>query len=190
MPPQAHRRPAPPQRSAPRLLCRAATRFDGLLATRTSALRNVLEGANSPDLPRPALADRRATRWPRSSPRADIRQPQRPERRHRARRRRLPGARRGGLRRLPARRRRAWSSGRCRCRSQRSMAMPSRTQITRHDCVEGWSCIAKWTGVPLALVLDAGASVKPEARFVVFRCFDTHRAGAVRRRQDTTNRST
>ena len=27
--------------------------------------------------------------------------------------------------------------------------MPSRTQITRHDCVEGWSCIAKWTGVPL-----------------------------------------
>eukprot|EP00873_Tetraselmis_striata_P031145 jgi/Tetstr1/451409/TSEL_038445.t1 len=32
--------------------------------------------------------------------------------------------------------------------------MPSRTQITRHDCVEGWSCIAKWTGVPLALILD------------------------------------
>lgn len=29
-------------------------------------------------------------------------------------------------------------------------AMPSRTQITRHDCVEGWSCIAKWTGVPLS----------------------------------------
>ena len=25
-------------------------------------------------------------------------------------------------------------------------AMPSRTQITRHDCVEGWSCIAKWQG--------------------------------------------
>ena len=24
--------------------------------------------------------------------------------------------------------------------------MPARTQITRHDCVEGWSCIAKWTG--------------------------------------------
>ena len=27
-------------------------------------------------------------------------------------------------------------------------ALPSRTQITRHDCVEGWSAIAKWTGVP------------------------------------------
>jgi DMSO/TMAO reductase YedYZ molybdopterin-dependent catalytic subunit len=50
--------------------------------------------------------------------------------------------------------------------------MPSRTQITRHDCVEGWSCIAKWTGVPLSLVLDE-AKVKPEARFVVFECLDT-----------------
>src|SRR5215831_6480224 len=27
--------------------------------------------------------------------------------------------------------------------------MPARTQITRHDCVEGWSAIGKWTGVPL-----------------------------------------
>jgi len=51
-------------------------------------------------------------------------------------------------------------------------AMPSRTQITRHDCVEGWSCIAKWTGTPLSLVLDQ-AVVKPEARYVVFHCLDT-----------------
>ena len=28
-------------------------------------------------------------------------------------------------------------------------AMPSRTQITRHDCVEGWSCIGKWKGALL-----------------------------------------
>lgn len=49
--------------------------------------------------------------------------------------------------------------------------MPSRTQITRHDCVEGWSCIAQWTGVPLAKVLDE-AQVKPEARYVLFHCFD------------------
>jgi DMSO/TMAO reductase YedYZ molybdopterin-dependent catalytic subunit len=52
------------------------------------------------------------------------------------------------------------------------MAMPSRTQITRHDCVEGWSCIAKWTGTPLSLVLDE-AHVKPEARYVVFQCLDS-----------------
>lgn len=50
-------------------------------------------------------------------------------------------------------------------------AMASRTQITRHDCVEGWSCIAKWTGVPLAAVLDQ-VQVRPSARYVVFRCFD------------------
>ena len=33
-------------------------------------------------------------------------------------------------------------------------AMPSRTQITRHDCVEGWSCIGKWKGVPLAALFE------------------------------------
>lgn len=54
--------------------------------------------------------------------------------------------------------------------------MPSRTQITRHDCVEGWSCIAKWTGVPLARILDE-AKVKPEARFVVFHCYDSMNLG-------------
>jgi DMSO/TMAO reductase YedYZ molybdopterin-dependent catalytic subunit len=55
-------------------------------------------------------------------------------------------------------------------------AMPSRTQITRHDCVEGWSCIAKWTGVPLALILDE-AKVKPQARFAVFHCLDSIEKG-------------
>lgn len=54
--------------------------------------------------------------------------------------------------------------------------MPSRTQITRHDCVEGWSAIAKWTGTPLAGVLDA-AGVKPQARFVVFHCYDLYGGG-------------
>jgi DMSO/TMAO reductase YedYZ molybdopterin-dependent catalytic subunit len=51
-------------------------------------------------------------------------------------------------------------------------AMPSRTQITRHDCVEGWSCIAQWTGVQLSRVLDQ-AGIKPAARYVVFRCYDS-----------------
>jgi DMSO/TMAO reductase YedYZ molybdopterin-dependent catalytic subunit len=51
-------------------------------------------------------------------------------------------------------------------------AMPARTQITRHDCVEGWSCIAKWTGVQLSRLLDA-VRPKAEARFVVFHCMDT-----------------
>jgi DMSO/TMAO reductase YedYZ molybdopterin-dependent catalytic subunit len=50
-------------------------------------------------------------------------------------------------------------------------AMPARTQITRHDCVEGWSAIGKWTGVPLSEVLDR-VTPKPNARYVVFRCAD------------------
>ncbi|HSC63266.1 MAG TPA: molybdopterin-binding protein [Caldimonas sp.] len=51
-------------------------------------------------------------------------------------------------------------------------AMPARTQITRHDCVEGWSCIGKWKGVQLGPILDS-VQPKPEAKFVVFRCFDS-----------------
>ena len=51
--------------------------------------------------------------------------------------------------------------------------LPQRTQITRHDCVEGWSAIGKWQGVPLALVL-ARAALLPAARFVVFHCADIY----------------
>ena len=50
-------------------------------------------------------------------------------------------------------------------------AMPARTQITEHNCVEGWSCIGQWTGVPLGFLL-ARARLLPTARFIVFRCAD------------------
>ncbi|MEQ8700711.1 MAG: molybdopterin-binding protein [Bauldia litoralis] len=50
-------------------------------------------------------------------------------------------------------------------------AMPSRTQITRHDCVEGWSCIGKWTGVQLAAVIQQ-VGLKPSARYIVLTCAD------------------
>jgi DMSO/TMAO reductase YedYZ molybdopterin-dependent catalytic subunit len=49
--------------------------------------------------------------------------------------------------------------------------LPSRTQITRHDCVEGWSCIGKWNGVPLAALLDLVGPYS-EARYVMFYCAD------------------
>src|SRR3546814_14296787 len=49
--------------------------------------------------------------------------------------------------------------------------MPLRSQITRHDCVEGWSAIGKWTGVPLKLLLSA-ARMKDNARYVIFHCAD------------------
>jgi DMSO/TMAO reductase YedYZ molybdopterin-dependent catalytic subunit len=48
---------------------------------------------------------------------------------------------------------------------------PSRTQITRHQCEEGWSAIAEWTGVPLRTVLEA-SGVNASARFVQFYCYD------------------
>jgi DMSO/TMAO reductase YedYZ molybdopterin-dependent catalytic subunit/thiosulfate reductase cytochrome b subunit len=51
-------------------------------------------------------------------------------------------------------------------------ALPARTQITRHDCVEGWSYIGKWTGVPLSLVLQR-AGLKGEAKYIVFYCADS-----------------
>ena len=48
---------------------------------------------------------------------------------------------------------------------------PARTQITRHDCVEGWSAIGQWTGVPLSTILDA-VELQEDARFIVFWCAD------------------
>lgn len=50
-------------------------------------------------------------------------------------------------------------------------AMPVGRQITEMVCEEGWSYIAEWIGTPLADVLHA-AGVLPQARFVVYRCFD------------------
>ena len=51
-------------------------------------------------------------------------------------------------------------------------ALPQRTQITRHDCVEGWSAIAEWSGPQLSELLDQ-AKIRDEANFIVFRCADT-----------------
>jgi len=54
--------------------------------------------------------------------------------------------------------------------------MNQTTQITRHDCVEGWSAVGKWSGVRLSDLLDV---VKPrsDARYVVFHCMDTDEQG-------------
>jgi DMSO/TMAO reductase YedYZ molybdopterin-dependent catalytic subunit len=52
-------------------------------------------------------------------------------------------------------------------------AIPARTQITRHDCVEGWSAIGKWHGPMLGTILKA-AGVREAARFVVFTCADLY----------------
>ena len=51
-------------------------------------------------------------------------------------------------------------------------ALPSRTQITRHDCVEGWSCIGEWTGAKFGALIDL-AGLKREAKHIVLHCADT-----------------
>ena len=48
---------------------------------------------------------------------------------------------------------------------------PQRAQITRHDCVEGWSAIGKWQGPQLAAILRA-AGLSSRANFIVFHCAD------------------
>ena len=54
-------------------------------------------------------------------------------------------------------------------------AMPARTQITRHDCVEGWSAIAQWQGTPLRLLLQQ-AQLSTRAKYIVFHCADNYGA--------------
>jgi DMSO/TMAO reductase YedYZ molybdopterin-dependent catalytic subunit len=52
-------------------------------------------------------------------------------------------------------------------------ALPQRTQITRHDCVEGWSAIGGWTGPQLSHLLKA-AGLRDGARYIVFLCADDY----------------
>lgn len=55
-------------------------------------------------------------------------------------------------------------------------ALPQRAQITRHDCVEGWSAIGKWQGPRLETVLRL-AGLSDQARYIVFHCADRYGAG-------------
>jgi DMSO/TMAO reductase YedYZ molybdopterin-dependent catalytic subunit len=58
----------------------------------------------------------------------------------------------------------AWSLDRLR-------ALPQVGQVTRHICIEGWSQIGQWSGVPLRTFLrQVGADLR--ARYVAFTCFD------------------
>jgi DMSO/TMAO reductase YedYZ molybdopterin-dependent catalytic subunit len=51
------------------------------------------------------------------------------------------------------------------------IALPQESQITRHICIEGWSQIGQWSGIPLHIFLRRiGADLR--ARYVAFKCFD------------------
>jgi DMSO/TMAO reductase YedYZ molybdopterin-dependent catalytic subunit len=58
------------------------------------------------------------------------------------------------------------------------LRMPRLTQTTRHDCVEGWSAIGKWSGVRLGDILDA-AGPRREARYAIFHCMDDDGSGTL-----------
>jgi DMSO/TMAO reductase YedYZ molybdopterin-dependent catalytic subunit len=52
-------------------------------------------------------------------------------------------------------------------------ALPQEEQITRHVCVEGWSQVGQWSGVPLhSFLRRVGADLR--AKYVAFRCFDDY----------------
>ena len=53
-------------------------------------------------------------------------------------------------------------------------ALPQAYQITRHICIEGWSAIGKWGGVPFRDFL-ASIGADTRARYVSFRCADNYR---------------
>jgi DMSO/TMAO reductase YedYZ molybdopterin-dependent catalytic subunit len=56
---------------------------------------------------------------------------------------------------------------------QKLRTLPQASQITRHICVEGWSQIGQWSGVPLSAFLKAvGADLR--AKYVGFECFDDY----------------
>jgi DMSO/TMAO reductase YedYZ molybdopterin-dependent catalytic subunit len=56
---------------------------------------------------------------------------------------------------------------------ERLRTLPQAQQITRHICIEGWSAIGDWRGVPLKTFLQRiGADTT--ARYVGFKCADRY----------------
>ena len=52
-------------------------------------------------------------------------------------------------------------------------ALPQADQVTRHICVEGWSAIGKWGGVPFRTFLErVGADTS--AKYIGFKCADDY----------------
>ena len=55
-------------------------------------------------------------------------------------------------------------------------SLESRSQITMHNCDEGWNAIAQWQGVPLGRLLTLAAPLE-RACYVVFHCMDKRENG-------------
>lgn len=55
-------------------------------------------------------------------------------------------------------------------------AMPKRTQITKHVCIQGWTGIAEWTGLPMREIVKLCQPDK-KAKYVIFHCYDIYEDG-------------
>jgi DMSO/TMAO reductase YedYZ molybdopterin-dependent catalytic subunit len=49
--------------------------------------------------------------------------------------------------------------------------LPRTSYTVKHHCVEGWTAIASWAGVPVSAIVERCAP-RPTARFIMFRSFD------------------
>jgi DMSO/TMAO reductase YedYZ molybdopterin-dependent catalytic subunit len=49
-------------------------------------------------------------------------------------------------------------------------ALPKQEQITKHNCIQGWSAVAEWGGVRMSTILDMCRPL-PRARYIVFHAF-------------------
>jgi DMSO/TMAO reductase YedYZ molybdopterin-dependent catalytic subunit len=55
----------------------------------------------------------------------------------------------------------------------RLRTLPQESQITRHICIEGWSAIGQWSGVPFRVFLER-VGADPRARYIGFKCADRY----------------
>lgn len=55
-------------------------------------------------------------------------------------------------------------------------AKPKSEQITKHNCIQGWSAVAEWGGISMSRILEMTEPL-PQARHVVFTAFDTDDGG-------------
>ena len=52
-------------------------------------------------------------------------------------------------------------------------AMRRQEQTTMHHCIQGWTAIGRWAGVPVAEILDR-CRLSPEAHYLVFHSYQRH----------------
>ena len=65
----------------------------------------------------------------------------------------------------------AWWPARSRCPWPSCAPWDTSGQVTKHNCIQGWTGIAEWGGVPLARLIEV-VKPRPEARHVVFYAMD------------------